>query len=91
MKGDYMSYLVKNNVRCNYCTYSIVHNGERYWKRGNKVNARTGEPIRYPLYLHFTCGKELYAKGENLWLWGKKDSPKSKISKSRFRNLRLFS
>ena len=76
MKGDYMSYYWNKTKVCRYCKYNIVHKGETYWKASTKLDSQ-GEPVKYPLNLHYTCGVELYNKGENLWEWSKKGTKKS--------------
>lgn len=71
-----MSYYWNKTKVCRYCNYSIAHKGETYWKASSKLDSQ-GEPVRYPLNLHYTCGVILYNKGENLWEWSKKDTKKS--------------
>lgn len=75
-----MSYLWKNNKKCRYCSSNIVHAGETYWKRSSKLDV-SGKPINYPLNLHYTCGVELFAKGENLWEWSKRDPKTSRLAR----------
>ena len=75
-----MSYLWKNIKQCRYCHSNIVHAGETYWKASKKLDSK-GEPVRYPLNLHYTCGVELFTKGENLWEWSKRDLKTSRLSR----------